>query len=146
MDDPSLPDRPDRADSPDEQRILIVEDNPVNQAVAARLVERLGYLWDHAANGLEAVEAVSRRTYALVLMDCEMPDLDGWEATRQIRRAEHSGQHVPIVAVTASTLRDNRDRCLRAGMDDYLVKPLRESILRAVLARWIGAPALPPGC
>ncbi|MFN8636490.1 MAG: response regulator [Chloroflexota bacterium] len=134
MDAPELP------AAPEEQRILIVEDNPVNQLVAARLVARLGYQWDHAANGREAVQAVARREYTLILMDCEMPEMDGWEATRQIRRAEARGPHVPIVAVTASTRRDNRERCLRAGMDDYLVKPLRESILRAVLARWIGAP------
>jgi CheY-like chemotaxis protein len=106
--------------------VLVVEDNPVNQKVAARMLEN---------NGFEAVEATARTTYDLVLMDCQMPELDGYGAAARIRARETS-HHVPIVAVTANVGVDDRERCLAAGMNDYLAKPLRLPELERVLARW----------
>jgi CheY-like chemotaxis protein/HPt (histidine-containing phosphotransfer) domain-containing protein len=114
------------------------EDNPVNQKVAIRQLERLGFAADAVANGVEAIEALSRVPYDIVLMDLQMPEMDGIEATRIIRQAEKDGGRVPIVALTANALEGDRDRCLAAGMDDYLSKPIVESELRRVLARFLG--------
>ena len=123
--------------------VLIAEDNPVNQRLAAMQVRALGYSVDVAANGREAVAAVARGGYALVLMDCQMPDLDGFEATRIIRSKEQSGRRVPIIAMTANAMHGDREACLAVGMDDYLAKPVRLDELRAMLERWIGAWAEP---
>ena len=119
-------------------RILVAEDNPVNQKVAVRQLERAGFAADAVANGVEAVEAVSRREYALVLMDVQMPEMDGFTAAREIRSRE-TGKSVPIVALTANALAGDRERCLAAGMDDYLAKPIIESELQRVLDRFIPA-------
>ena len=100
---------------------------------------RLGYRADAVADGVEAIEAASRGTYVAVLMDCQMPEMDGYEAARRIRRSEPAGCRVPIIALTASALRGDRDRCLAAGMDDHLTKPVREAELGQILGRWIGA-------
>ena len=122
-------------------RVLVAEDNPVNQKVAVRQLERIGISADAVANGIEAVEAVSRGDYALVLMDVQMPDMDGLTAARELRRR---GAVVPIVALTANALAGDRDRCLAAGMDDYLSKPIVEEELARVLDRFLphadGAP------
>jgi signal transduction histidine kinase/ActR/RegA family two-component response regulator len=115
--------------------VLVVEDNPVNQKVATRMLEKLGHRVTLAHNGFEAVEATARTTYDLVLMDCQMPELDGYGAAARIRARETS-HHVPIVAVTANVGVDDRERCLAAGMNDYLAKPLRLPELERVLARW----------
>jgi CheY-like chemotaxis protein len=131
------------AGGPEGQLILIVEDNRVNQIVAARMVARLGYRSETVRNGMEAVEAVSRQEYAAVLMDCQMPLMDGFEATRQIRRAEQPGRRLPIVAITALAGDDTLEQCMAAGMDDHLVKPLYEFELRTVLDHWVGSPRLP---
>ena len=115
-------------------RVLVAEDNPVNQKVAVRQLERVGIPADAVANGVEAVEAVSRGDYALVLMDLQMPEMDGLSATRELRRR---GAVVPIVAVTANALSGDRERCLAAGMDDYLAKPIVEEELVRVLTRFL---------
>jgi two-component system, sensor histidine kinase and response regulator len=121
-------------------RILIVEDNPVNRRVALRLLHHLGYRADTAENGAEAVEAVATGDYAAVLMDCDMPVVDGFEATRRIRATERPGPRLPILAVTAATRPGDREACIAAGMDDYLAKPIRASDLALALDRLIPQP------
>jgi two-component system sensor histidine kinase/response regulator len=117
-------------------RVLVVEDNEVNQLVAREMVARLGYQADVVADGAEAVSATAIRSYAAVLMDCHMPVMDGFEATRAIRRGEGSG-HLSIIAMTAGALDEDRQRCLAAGMDDYLTKPVDLAALEATLDRWV---------
>jgi CheY-like chemotaxis protein len=117
-------------------RVLLAEDNVVNQKVAVRMLEKLGCRVDVVANGLEAVEAVKRVPYDLILMDCQMPDLDGYGAARQIRSDQGPHQHTPIVALTASALESDRQRCLDAGMDEYLAKPVSLAGLADALRRW----------
>ncbi len=114
----------------------MAEDNEINQTVAVGMLAKLGYRADVAANGLEAVEALSRHHYIAVLMDCQMPEMDGYEATREIRRREGAGRHVPIIAMTASATQADRNRCLAAGMDDYVPKPVRMEKMDAALRRW----------
>ena len=116
--------------------ILIVEDNPVNQLVAARFVERLGYRAVVVADGRAAVAALEHARFAAVLMDCQMPELDGYEATVAIRHAEADGRRTPIIAMTADARAAVRDRCLAAGMDDYVAKPMSFPALVALLRRW----------
>ena len=120
-------------------RILVAEDNIVNQKIAVVLLEKLGYRADVVANGLEAVDAVARIRYALVLMDCQMPEMDGWEATAMIRKEEGArGSHrLPIIAITANAMPGDREKCQKAGMDDYLAKPVTLDKIRVLLARWI---------
>jgi hypothetical protein len=120
---------------------LIVEDNPINQKVASRALSRLGFEADVSSDGLEAVEAVKRQRYALILMDCMMPEMDGYEATRAIRAFEDPDHRTPIVAFTADTTPDCRTRCFEAGMDDYLTKPLDMTVLQTALSRWLGPSA-----
>src|SRR6202171_1925175 len=115
--------------------VLIVEDNSVNQMVAARLLEKLGCRVDVAANGRKAVEMVSLVSYDVIFMDCQMPEMDGFEATQEIRRREGSGVHRPIIAMTANAMQGDRERCLDAGMDDYVSKPIRKADLTEALER-----------
>src|SRR6478735_6113328 len=118
-------------------RVLVVEDNPVNQMVATGLLENLGCSVDVADDGVAAVERLTGpHGYAVVLMDCRMPRLDGFDATRQIRAQEPPGQRVPIVAMTASALEGERERCLEAGMDDYLTKPVDAAEVERALRTW----------
>jgi CheY-like chemotaxis protein len=120
-------------------RILVVEDSIVNQMVAVRLLKKLGYDTDVAANGLEAIDAVERSSYHAVLMDCQMPEMDGFEATRRLREREQGqGKRLPIIAMTANAMKGDREICLEAGMDDYVPKPVHEEDLRAVLDRQQG--------
>ncbi|HKW69824.1 MAG TPA: response regulator [Candidatus Dormibacteraeota bacterium] len=118
-------------------RVLVVDDNRANQKVALRMVERLGYRADVAGTGAEAVAMVGHGHYDAVLMDCQMPETDGYEASRQIRHNERGGRHVPIIAMTAEALAGERDRCLAAGMDDYITKPVKLHVVAAVLERWL---------
>jgi two-component system sensor histidine kinase/response regulator len=120
--------------------ILVAEDNVVNQAVAEGMLLRRGHPVQIARDGREAVQAVFDATYAAVFMDCQMPEMDGYEATREIRRREGDGPHIPIIAMTAHSMKGDRERCLAAGMDDYVSKPLRAEALDAVLARWVAPP------
>jgi len=118
-------------------RVLVAEDNIVNQKVALKQLEKLGCEADVAANGLEVLEALQRRSYDLVLMDCQMPEMDGFQAAIEIRKLEGDQQtHLPVVAMTANALHGDREKCLAAGMDSYIAKPLRlETLAETVDAR-----------
>ncbi len=121
--------------------VLIAEDNRINQKVAVRLVQRLGYRAEVASNGMEALDALERGDYALVLMDCQMPEMDGFQATARIREREQGDKRSVIVAMTAHAMQGDRERCLAAGMDDYLSKPIETVELGRVLERWLGPQA-----
>ena len=127
--EPSTAPRP----APRAARVLVAEDNTVNQKVAAAMLKRLGYSVDVVANGKEAVQAMEQVPYAAVLMDCQMPEMNGYEASTEIRRREAPDQHVPIVALTASAVKGDEERCLAAGMDAYVTKPVTVDALGAVL-------------
>jgi signal transduction histidine kinase/CheY-like chemotaxis protein/HPt (histidine-containing phosphotransfer) domain-containing protein len=120
-------------------RILVVEDHPLNQEVMKDLLASLGFAFELAENGEEALSRLVEQEFSLVLMDCQMPVMDGYEATRRLRRREHaeSLDRVPIVAVTAHALADERDKVLAAGMDDFLTKPVQVSALKQILQRWL---------
>ena len=121
-------------------RVLVAEDNVVNQRVAAGVLQSLGYHCDTVSNGREAVDAAFRFPYDAILMDCRMPDVDGYAATSEIRRREGTARHIPIIALTADVVDDTRRKCIQAGMDAYVAKPLRREQLAAALERWIPKP------
>ena len=117
-------------------RVLVVEDNIVNQKVAMKMLEKLGSHADVAANGLEAVKMVGQFSYDLVFMDCQMPEMDGYEATAEIRRTEGTSRHTPIIAMTAHAMQGDRERCLEAGMDDYISKPVKKEVIFEMTRKW----------
>jgi CheY-like chemotaxis protein len=123
-----------------EYRILVVEDDPVSQMVAVAHLERLGCRVDTAGDGPASLHALGRGAYDLVLMDCELPLLDGYQTTAEIRRREGDGRHTPIVAMTASDSVADRARCLAVGMDDHLAKPVGPAPLAALVRRWLASP------
>ena len=118
-------------------RVLLVEDNAVNQKLARRLLEKAGVMVETAVNGREAVERANAGGYQVIFMDCQMPEMDGFEATAQIRRQEGASHHTPIIAMTAYALPQDRERCLRAGMDGYVSKPISDTELRRTLEAWL---------
>jgi CheY-like chemotaxis protein len=125
-------------------RILVADDNPVSQEVTKLQIEKLGYLVDTAGNGLEAVEATGRTSYALILMDCQMPVMDGFAATAEIRRREAGSSRVPIIAFTANVVPGEQARCLEIGMDGFIGKPIKKAELVELLTRFVPrVPAVP---
>jgi PAS domain S-box-containing protein len=123
-------------------RILVAEDNHVNQLVALKILKRSGYKADAVANGAEAIQAISNVPYDLILMDCQMPEMDGFEATRRIRSGEAGARNatIPIVAMTAHAMIGDRERCITSGMNDYLPKPVQPSVLEDMLGKWLLSP------
>lgn len=144
---PRLVTRHTLAEHAPRRKVLVVEDNRVNQQLAVRMLEKLGYRPDLVENGQEALAALDAGAYDAVLMDCQMPVMDGFEATAAIRRQEAAGKryvsggHLPIIAVTANAMQGDRERCLAAGMDAYLAKPIMLEDVRATLARWVRSTA-----
>jgi CheY-like chemotaxis protein len=121
-------------------RVLLAEDNPVNQKLAVRLLEKQGHVIAVAANGKEAVEMVEHQPFDVVLMDVQMPEMDGFEATAAIRRREQdTGRHIPIVAMTAYAMKGDRERCLAAGMDGYISKPVQPRELWEAIEKFVAA-------
>jgi len=118
-------------------RILLAEDNRANQKVAQWMLEKLGYQVDIALNGHQVLQRLENERYDAILMDCQMPEMDGYEATRVIRELSAPAARVPIIALTASALAEDRERCQASGMDDYLAKPFQRRELVAVLDRWV---------
>jgi signal transduction histidine kinase/ActR/RegA family two-component response regulator len=130
-----------RAVDPSAALVLIVDDSPVNRVVAVNVLERCGYHVHVVNDGREALQALETQRYDAVLMDCQMPDIDGYEATRELRRREGDGLRTPVIAMTAHAMSGDREKCLDAGMDDYVAKPVRSQTLTDVLARWISSSA-----
>jgi CheY-like chemotaxis protein len=118
-------------------KVLVAEDNVVNQKVAVRMLEKLGCRVDTVANGVEALAAHASGTYDLIFMDGQMPAMDGYAATAVIRAREtQTGQHIPIIAMTANAMQGDREECLAAGMDDYISKPIKSEELSLLLHKW----------
>jgi PAS domain S-box-containing protein len=146
---PAMAQRPSSADGQEEGRLLLAEDNLINQEVALAMLAGAGYRVDTVPNGAAAVEAVASQDYDAILMDCHMPELNGYEATAAIRAQEGPGRHTPIIAMTAGARREDRERCLAGGMDSYLAKPVSKDALLALVARSVRSakttPAVPTG-
>jgi len=126
---------------PSEVRVLIVEDHWANRRLLEAMLKKLGafYTMEAVENGLEAVNITSARQYDIVLMDCNMPIMDGWQATEKIRQTEGPNKKTPIIAVTANAMKGDKEKCIAAGMDDYISKPVEKKRLEEVLARWLGS-------
>lgn len=123
--------------------MLVAEDNVVNQKVAVLLLRKLGCWVEVAANGKEAVELACRLPFDLIFMDCQMPEMDGFEASQEIRRRNPGGKRIPIVAMTAAATSEDRIACINAGMDQVLTKPVKPDLLRDVLEQWAPLEPLP---
>jgi two-component system sensor histidine kinase/response regulator len=134
---PDPPPERERGSSLEGASVLLVEDNTVNQRVFSRMIAKLGHTCEIASSGEEALELLERRTYDLIFMDLRMPGIDGLETTRELRRREGEKRHSIVVAVTANAFSEDRERCLGAGMDDFLAKPVRLEDLRAMALRWL---------
>ncbi|MBF0211547.1 MAG: response regulator [Desulfamplus sp.] len=136
---PVTPTRQIGSDGRSDAKILLVEDNITNQVVATAMLNNFGYQVDVANNGKEALEAINRNFYELIIMDCQMPEMDGYEATKSIRAGLAGKQNldIPIIAMTANAIMGDRERCIAAGMSDYIAKPIDPDILKKVLKRWI---------
>jgi len=124
---------PSNGKPPDPMRILVVDDNLVNRKVAQKQLERLGYLVDTVDGGIPALAAMSSALYSVVLLDCEMPEMDGYATTVEIRRRDNGQRHTKIIAMTGHALEGARERCLESGMDEYVSKPVTLEALAAVL-------------
>ncbi|MGH2813288.1 MAG: response regulator [Actinomycetota bacterium] len=134
--------------NPSPPRLLVAEDNSVNQKLALAMLQKIGYQADLVSNGKEALDALAKVRYEAILMDCQMPHMDGYQATGELRRQEESrgSGHVPIIAMTAAVMEGEKERCIAAGMDDYLAKPFKLGELEAILRRWVlREPVPPPG-
>jgi CheY-like chemotaxis protein len=118
-------------------RVLVAEDNAVNQKVAVGLLEKLGLRPDVAANGREVLKMLEMAPYDLIFMDCQMPEMDGYAATREIRRSETAGRRIPIVAMTAEAMAGAREGCLASGMDDHITKPVKREDIFDALQKWL---------
>ena len=121
-------------------KILMVEDNPINQMVAQKMLEKIGLKATIANNGIEALQCLDQQSFDLVLMDCQMPEMDGFDATREIRKLDIKAldqKHLPVVAMTANVMSGDRERCLEVGMDDYIGKPVQRDQLATVLKKWL---------
>jgi len=122
-------------------RVLLVEDNPINQMVAQKMLEKIGLKATLADTGVEALKLLNEQSFDLVLMDCQMPEMDGFDATREIRKLDIKAlnqQAIPVVAMTANVMSGDRERCLEVGMDDYIGKPVQREQLASVLEKWLG--------
>ena len=126
-----------RSADPSQTRILVVEDNEVNRILVLLQLESLGYTSEGVAGGQQALEILERRQFELILMDCQMPELDGYETTRRLRNLEAPNQHTPIIALTAHAMKGDRARCLSAGMDDYISKPYTQEVLAVAVNHWL---------
>jgi CheY-like chemotaxis protein len=123
-------------------RVLVVEDNPTNQTLAKAQLGVLGYQVEIVGDAVQALDAMSRSRYDIVLMDCELPGMDGYEATTEIRRREGDAHHTAVIALTAHATEADRSRCLEAGMDGYLTKPTKLQVLADMLDLWCGKTAV----
>ncbi len=121
-----------------------MEDNVVNQMVAARMLKKFGIICDKAEDGLQALQKITEENFDLIFMDCQMPRMDGFEATTQIREYQKKtgAKHTPIVALTANAMEEDEQRCLSAGMDDYLAKPIESETMGRTLKRWLGTASI----
>lgn len=136
--EPGSAETDDMMPAPACSRVLVVEDNLVNQKVAEQLIKKLGYDVDVVGDGKQAVDRLESESYGLILMDCQMPVMDGYAATTAIRASEQgSDRHLPIVAMTANAMKQDEDRCREVGMDDHVAKPVQYSALKEALLRWL---------